>query len=283
MFIHVVYISLIWIIYVRSSLYSAQEVDQKLTPLTDEIMQASFGMSSYHAKSMQSNIGIFHDSGDTWNDTKLSEYCLTGIFQHYVYQICAFNMNTNYNAPQALKECDLLASAVIGAQDADLGKNLSLLLNLILSNLKSNPLFIGIGVGFHKNKIILEKKEMELSKLLHIKQNYEAKLACCESDRYQTQLNDSVAKIAELSTFIYDTDRICIDQQTCFYYWIKQTLDQTIECFRAFYEEHKRLPEIVDGHFKICDITDETIIAEPEFLSWPTYKSVIEQAYLVKH
>lgn len=283
MFVRMGCISLIWIIYVCSSLYSAQELDQKLTPLTDEIMHASFGMSSYHAKSMQSNICIFHDSGDTWNDTKLSEYCLTGIFQHYVYQICSLNMNTDYNAPQALKECDILAKAFIGVQDPDLGKNLSLLLNLILSNLKSNPLFVGIGVGFHKNKIILEKKEMELSKLLHIKQNYEAKLACCESDRYQTQLNYCVAKIAELSTFIYATDRICIDQQTCFYYWIKQTLDQTAEYFRGFYEEHKSLPEIVDGHFKIHDITDETIITEPEFLSWPTYKIVIEQAYLVKN
>lgn len=271
--------SLTLLTHVFFTLTGAQELEQRLPPLDDYTMGASFGNSSCHSPDMQNKRGAFHASGETWSDIEIANYFLKGIFQHYVHQICGLHMVYHSNSEYYRK---IFAKEVLNVEDAALGKDLGDLVNLVLKDLRNNQTFVGIGVWFHRNKILLEKANEKLMEVLKIKGNIEKKLTEKPSKKHQSLLQQREKEVEEMSTLIYSMDRLCTDQQACFYYWLKGTLDHTLGAIKNFYAANNRLPEIVGGDIMCDGIPADVANTQPEFLHWPAYKEVVEQALLVK-
>lgn len=228
--------------------------------LDNEIMCASFGMSSYHSAGMQGKIGIFHHRGDQWTDAELSEYFLTGIFQHYVHELCGLDMTFDYNPTDGAGAgggCDpvdrhhkiLKRVLEVDSDDMRLSCKIAGLLNMVASCLKSNPVFVNLGICFHRNKVLLEKEEAKL--------------------RYIPTTSKGMLVRETIGASIMAKDRLTIDQQTAFYYWMKETLTASVSYIKTVYESSGALPTL----------DDERLIAlstrVPEFMEWPVYKALM--------
>ena len=237
---------------------------ERLPALDDETMQATFGASRYHSEAMRGNIGIFHATGDEWTTTRLKEYFLTGIFQHYVHELCGLDMTFDYEiraelvSPEVYGEkLKCLSKAVLDVDDEALGYDVAKLFNIILSGIKSNHTFVGLGICFHRNKVNQEKLETRLEEL---------KRVISEKHRKREQVIQS--KFDEMMAI----DRKAMDQQIAFYYWMKETLRDAVNYIKTTYEASGALLALDDKDFLvICS-------HEPEFLTWPVYKELVPLA-----
>lgn len=236
---------------------AASSCEEKLPKLDDETMQATFGSSLYHSPTMRGNIDLFHDTGDTWTAMQLGEYFLTGIFQHYVHEISGLDMTFDYTKTNVHKVRELLSKTLlVDSVDEELGRGIAGLLNKVAIDLKNNPIFVGLGICFHRNKVKIEK----LSEKLRYIPNTE---------------KGNVAKEA-IFRMIMESDRLATDQQTAIYHWMKQTFENTISYIRSVYQEHGELPRADDERLL------ELSVHEPEFLKWPGYRDLIPLALAEK-
>lgn len=240
---------------------SAVALHQRLPGLDDETMQATFGTSRYHSATMKSNIGFFHARGDEWTAEELKEYFLTGIFQYYAHELCGLDMTFNYEAPSELVMPDEYNEKLkriskdvlsIESDETKIGNNIVKLLNVSVQALKSNPIFVGFGICFHRNKVILEKAQENL--------------------RYIPETPAGVIRREAVLREIIKIDRLAIDQQTAFYHWMKEVLESSVGYIKTTYETSGVLPALDDKDLlAICR-------HEPEFLGWPVYKELLPLA-----
>jgi hypothetical protein len=236
---------------------AASSCEEKLPKLDDETMQATFGSSLYHSATMRGNIGAFHATGDTWTAMHLGEYFLTGIFQHYVHEISGLDMTFDYTKTSVHKVRELISKTLlVDSVDEELGRGIAGLLNKVAIDLKNNPIFVGLGICFHRNKVKIEK----LSEKLRYIPNTE---------------KGNVAKEA-IFRMIMESDRLATDQQTAIYHWMKQTFENTINYIRSVYQERGELPRADDERLL------ELSVHEPEFLKWPGYRDLIPLALAEK-
>ena len=226
--------------------------------LDDQTMEATFGTSAYHSKSMKSNIGKLHDTGDEWSAVRLSEYCLTGIFQHYMHELSGLDMNFNYDC-EVLAIIDVekftsLSKKVlgIGSKDTSFGQQIASILTSVADDLKGNSVFAGLGVCFHRNKVILEKREDDI----HIIPETGKGLAVRE------------IRFAE----IMEIDRLAIDQQTAFFHWMKERVETAIGYMEKYYKQNGKLPANDDK--ALIELKNHV----PQFMEWPIYKKLIPLA-----
>lgn len=246
------------VFYFVGILNGAVSTEERLPTLDNETMEASFGMSTYHSATMRGRIGWFHDDGDTWTAAALEEYFITGIFQHYVYELCRLDMTFDYEAHKAsvdhIEKLAGLSKKVleIDSDSAELNCELASLLNIVAAELKKNPIFVGLGICFHRNKIILEKKE-------------EALRYIPKTPKGMVVREKKVAEILEI-------DRLTIDQQTAFYHWMKENIEQSMSYIRDFYKGFGKLPDL--------DSKDLLELAnhQPEFMTWPSYTRLVPLA-----
>lgn len=237
---------------------------QRLPDLDDETMQATFGTSRYHSATMKGNIGIFHADGDQWTDAQLREYFLTGIFQHYVHELCGFDMERGV--------CDLKEILGVDLSDVALHARTIEVLNTVISKLKENPIFVNLGICFHRNKINLEKCSESYASLygmhrsLGFLKNFDAPEKMTERELRAAAIRSKVVSIIDI------IDRTTIDQQTAFYYWMKEILERSVSYVKITYEASGVLPAFDDKDLlTICHY-------EPEFLEWPVYKELLPLA-----
>jgi hypothetical protein len=235
-------------------------LQQVLPVLDDETMQATFGTSHYHSKTMRGNIGIFHTSGDQWTDAQLSEYFLTGIFQHYVHELCGMDME--------LGVCNFKKILGVDIFDPALHADTIAALNTAVFKLKENPIFINLGTCFHRNKINLEKCNDNYTSLYKAHEN-SGVLKNCDAPEKMTakELRAAAARSKQVS--IMDIiDRTAIDQQTAFYHWMKEILEGAVDYIKRAYDASGALPAL----------DDEELIAlstrVPAFMEWPVYKAL---------
>lgn len=239
-------------------------VSQRLPSLDDETMQATFGTSQYHSAAMKGNIGKFHANGDQWTDAQLSEYFLTGIFQHYVHELCGFDMERSV--------CDLKKILGIDISDAALHAGTVEILNTIISKLKGNPIFVNLGICFHRNKVTLEKCSESYAGLYEIHESLGLLKNCNAPDKMTPKELRAAAARSKEVIVMNIIDRTTIDQQTAFYYWMKETLGNSVGYIKSVYEASGVLPALDNKDLlAICD-------HEPEFLEWPVYEKLFPLA-----
>ncbi len=233
-FMTAIFTYLLVLLNFSNTLTASSASHERLPGLDDETMQATFGMSPYHSSTMRDRIGIFHATGDTWTSVALSEYFLTGIFQHYAHEL----------------------SAKILGTDSALSRDAEGLLNKVKLELKSNPIFVGLGICFHRNKVRLEKKAEELGRI----------------PKTLRSLPVREIRAAEIMAI----DRITIDQQTALYYWMKETLEGSANYIKSIFESSGKLPDPDD------EVLRDLSRHEPEFLTWSVYKALVPLALAEK-
>lgn len=229
-----VFTGLLIVIGFIGNLVSAAAHPKRLPGLDDETMGASFGTSPYHSAAMKAKIGMFHATGDTWTSAELVEYFLTGIFQHYAHELTSPLLRVD--------------AALCGGANA--------LLECVNVSIKNNPIFVGLGVCFHRNKILLEKKAETLRWIPETPKGMLAR----------------EVRVAEIMTL----DRMVIDQQTAFYYWMKEILEGAVNRINGFYEASGVLPEVDD------EVLQALSCQEPAFLTWDVYKALVPLALAEK-
>ena len=189
-------------------------------------------------------------------------YFLTGIFQHYVHELCSLDMTHDYESGAAAEAKALLEKVLdIDSDDIKLGCGIAGLLNKVAFGLKSNPTFVGLGICFHRNKVKQEKLETRLEELKRV---IPEKHPRC-TQIIQAQFDE-----------IMSVDRKATDQQVAFYHWMKEVLEGSVGYIKTIFEESGALPAPDDKDLlAICS-------REPDFLTLPVYAELVPLALAEK-
>ena len=252
--------------------------------------KASVGMSRFYSENIDWT--DFHKNGDKWPQEKLAHHFLNADFQHYVYEITGVDMNddstlvvsspfitgaSDYSGYKwkaikrdGMEKCFYLLNAAnlvmrtldparaLNAErkvliegeiiNIPLAKSLRGLLEHVIHELKSNPVFVGLGIGFLRNKIVMEKLS--------------------NAEYFSDAIVEAMQRIGVLGN----------DQQAAFYYWMKQTLENSVKYIRQkFVANGGKLGEFKEGDEKFLPAFDETLQSISHFT--PTFITSHEWAY----
>ncbi len=251
--------------------------------------EATSGGSRFHSEGL--NFVEFHAHGDTWTPPQLANHFLHGIFQHYVYEITGLDMNDDsslmgyvhfiitdasyyqdrkwsvikggkkQNYFYMLNAANLITrtldpARVVRGDDFVTGEIINIplansirrLLEQVIQQLKNIPLFVGLGVGFHRNRIVMEK--------------------LTSVEYFSDAAVESMQKIGVLGN----------DQQTAFYYWMKQTLENSVKYIRQkFVANGGKLGELKEGDERFLPDFDETLLGISQHI--PTFITSAEWVY----